>query len=222
MAAKPLELFSQHVIPACASLAILLALCLFPFAARAQNVDDAATIRNVEAYLNGITTLQAHFAQMNSDASVYSGTFWLWRPGRLRFQYDAPNKDYIVADGLLVHYWDDGVKNYSNAPIGSTLADFLLRKKIVLSGDLKVTSVRRPAAGKLVVTLVEKDNPEAGDLRLLFAENPMQLEKWRVTDATGQITEVTLTHIQTGIKLDPTLFRFKPPKGYDQEWKNRT
>ncbi len=54
------------------------------------------------------------------------------------------NKDYIVADGLLMHYRDDAIKNYSNAPIGSTLADFFLAKKIKMSGDLKVTSVKYP------------------------------------------------------------------------------
>lgn len=203
---------------------ILIALfALSTLSAQAQDIPQTqypALIQKTEAYLNGITTLQARFAQTNSDATVDTGLFSMWRPGRLRFQYDAPKKDYIVADGLLVHYWDDTSKDYSNAPIGSTLADFLLRKKIKLSGDIKVTSIRRPAENKLVITVAQKDNPDGGDLRLLFTENPMRLDKWRVTDATGQITEVTLSNVQTGIKLNPTLFRFKPPKGFDQDWQN--
>lgn len=186
-----------------------------------QNVapeEQAALVQKAEAYLNGIKTLQARFAQMNNDGTILAGQFYLQRPGRLRFQYDAPDGDYIVADGLLIHYWDDTAKNYSNAPIGSTLADFLLKKHISLSGELNVTSVRRPGENKLVLTVVQRDNPEAGDLRLLFNENPMQLEKWRITDATGQVTETSLSDVQSGMKLDPTLFRFKPPKGYDKNW----
>ena len=71
------------------------------------------------------------------------------------------------------------------------------------------------------VLFKQKKNEEAGDLRLLFTESPMQLQKWRVTDGAGQITEVTLTNIETGVKLDPRTFRFMPPKGYDADWKNR-
>lgn len=181
-----------------------------------------ATVQKVETYLNGITTMQAHFAQANIDGSVHGGTFYLKRPGRLRFQYDAPKGDYIVADGLLIHYWDNDSKDYSNAPIGSTLADFLLRKNIKLTGELKVTDIMRPTDNKLVLTLVQVENPDAGDLKLMFRENPLQLQKWRVSEANGQMTEVTLTDIQTSLRVDPKLFVFKPPKGYDQDWQGRT
>lgn len=202
----------------------LLFFALLPVVVPAQELSTAektTAIAQVESYFNKVTTVRAHFVQANQDGTIQGGIFTWWRPGRLRFQYDPPNGDYIVADGLLLHYWDDGVKNYSNAPIGTTLADFLLRKKIKLSGDLKVVSISRPAKNNLLVTLIQRANAEAGDLRLLFAEKPMQLLKWRVTDGAGQVTEVTLTDIETGIRLNPNLFRFKPPKGYDADWKNR-
>jgi outer membrane lipoprotein-sorting protein len=192
--------------------------------ASAQEITGALrtqTITSIENYFNAVTTVRARFAQANQDGTVLNGQFSWWRPGRLRFQYDAPSGDYIVADGLLVHYWDNGIKNYSNAPISTTLADFFLRKKIKLSGDVKLVSLRRPSKNRLVVTLVQKDAPEAGDLRLMFQEKPLQIVKWRVTDGAGQVTETTLTNIETGIKLDPRLFLFKPPKGYDTEWQNR-
>ncbi|MDB5477808.1 MAG: cell envelope biosis protein LolA [Alphaproteobacteria bacterium] len=191
--------------------------------ARAQEfapAEQKMMLEKIQAYLNNITTMKAHFSQGNQDGTVDSGTFYLRRPGRLRFEYDAPKSDYIVADGLLVHYWDNGVKNYSNAPIGSTPADFLLRKKIKLSGDLEVAALRRPEKNTLVLTLVESKNPQAGDVRLMFSENPLQLQKWRVADGTGNVTEVSLSTIQTGIQLPATLFIFKPPKGFDTDWEN--
>lgn len=204
---------------------VLIGLFFFapPNCANAQTItagEQEVLVKNIETYLNNITTMESRFTQLNSDGTIDSGKFYLWRPGRLRFEYDAPKSDYIVADGLLIHYWDNGIKNYSNATIGSTLADFLLRKKISLSGDAKVTSLRRPQAGKLVLTMVQKDNPEGGDVRLLLNESPMQLTKWRVTDGVGNITETELLNPQNGMKLNASLFRFKPPKGYDAEWKN--
>jgi len=215
MDAKPRNVFS--------ALAVTAILTLASFGAYAQaattEITDAAErkaiVAQAEKYLNSITTMQSRFTQANQDGSIDSGVFYLSRPGRLRFQYDPPKKDYIVADGLFVHFWDDSMKNGSDAPIGATLADFLLKKRISLSGDLKVTGVRRPQPGTLVLTLIQTKNPEAGDLRLLFDEAPMQLVKWRVTDGTGNITEVTLSNTQAGVKLDPRLFVYKPPKGYE-------
>ncbi len=192
-----------------------------PSDAITDRAEQAALTRQAEIYLNSITTMRARFEQANQDGSVDTGVFYLNRPGRLRFQYDAPKKDYIVADGLFVHFWDDSMKDHSNAPIGATLADFLLKKNISLKGDLEVTGIRRPQPETLVITLVQTKNREAGDLRLMFNEAPMELQKWRVTDGSGNITEVTLKDAQTGIKLDARQFIFKAPKGYETDFNNR-
>jgi outer membrane lipoprotein-sorting protein len=199
--------------------AAFFALMLFAASpAHALTAQDMELIKRIETYFNTMQTIQAHFTQANNDGTIVDGTFYLKRPGRLRFEYSAPVKDYIVADGLLMHYWDDELKNYSNTPIGSTLADFFLRKKIKLSGDVKVTEVRYPEENLAVVTLIQKDNPDAGDLRLLFNTEPLQFLKWRVTSADGAITEITLDDVQKNVKLDPRLFVFKPPKGFDKGW----
>ncbi len=200
--------------------AAFFALMLFfaPAPAYALSSADAELVTRIENYFNALSTLKAKFTQANNDGTVTDGNFYLRRPGRLRFEYSDPVKDYIVADGLLMHYWDDTLKNYSNAPIGSTLADFFLSKKVRLSGDVRVIDIRYPEENLAVVTLVRKDNPEAGDLRLLFNTQPLQFLKWRVTTADGAITEVTLDEVQRNVTLDPRLFVFKPPKGYDKGW----
>jgi outer membrane lipoprotein-sorting protein len=173
-----------------------------------------ATIARVETYLNGLNTAQAKFAQMGGDGIIQTGTFYLQRPGRLRFTYDTPNGDYIVADGLMVNYWDNDSKQASNAPIGSTLADFWLRPKISLTKDLVVKQIRRLPQQRLELTLIQKAEPHNGQLVLLLRDKPLQLEKWRIFDATGGTTEVTLSQMRVGQKLDARLFIFKAPKGF--------
>lgn len=179
------------------------------------------TLQKAESYLNSITTMQAEFIQTHSDGSRFNGQFYLNRPGRLRFEYAPPNGDYIVADGLLVHYWDNEVKNYSNAPIGSTLADFLLRKKIKLSGDLTVKDVKSVPDNRLLITLSQTADPQAGELSLLFDRDPMRLRRWRVIDGTNAMTEVSLYNVQTSIRIDPRKFVFKTPKGFENEMDKR-
>jgi outer membrane lipoprotein-sorting protein len=172
------------------------------------------TVTRVENYLNSLSTVQAKFAQMGGDSIIQTGTFYLQRPGRLRFAYDAPNGDYIVADGLMVNYWDNDSKQASTAPIGSTLADFLLRPKISLTQDLVVKQIRRLPQKRLELTLIQKAEPHSGRLVLLLRDQPLQLEKWRILDATGSTTEVTLSQMRVGQRLDARLFIFKAPKGY--------
>src|SRR6188472_23156 len=65
-----------------------------------------AGVPEVERYFNSIRTLQARFVQSNPNGSVVQGTLYLRRPGRMRFEYDAPSQLKIVADGSQVTLWD--------------------------------------------------------------------------------------------------------------------
>ncbi len=163
-----------------------------------------------EKYLRSITTLQARFVQTANDGQELTGTFYLNRPGRLRFEYDPPVKDFIVADGLFVYYYDSKMKQQSSMPVSQSLADFFLRKDLRLSGDITVSDIKR-AGGMLHMTLSQTSDPEAGALVLGFSETPFRLKKWRVVDAQGLITEIDLFETQTGIALDKDLFRYYDP-----------
>jgi outer membrane lipoprotein-sorting protein len=169
-------------------------------------------VRNAEMWLQSLNTAKARFLLTAADGTQQIGTFYLSRPGRLRFEYDPPVRDFVVADGLLIYFYDAQLGEQSNAPISQTMADFLLRKDIRFSGDVAIERVAR-GGGLLQISLVQKTDPGAGSLTLGFSENPMQLKKWRVVDAQGQTVEVELFQLQAGIRLDPGLFVYHDPKG---------
>ncbi|WP_085092134.1 LolA family protein [Azospirillum oryzae] len=175
------------------------------------SAQDQAVVAKVEEYLNGITTLQSKFLQVAPNGRQATGTFYLWRPGRMRLEYDRPLKDFIVADGTFVFYWDGEMRQQSSAPIGSTLADFILRKNIRLSGDVTVTEVFQ-APGVIEVSLLESKDPGKGTLTLVFEDHPFQLRKWRVLDAQGMTTEVALLNPRTDVTFDREMFYFKEPQ----------
>ncbi|MBP2297562.1 LolA family protein [Azospirillum picis] len=177
----------------------------------ALSAQDQATIAKVEEYMNGITTMQSKFLQVAPNGRQATGTFYLSRPGRMRLEYDRPLKDFIVADGSFIFYWDGEMRQQSSAPIGSTLADFILRKTIRLSGDVIVTDVFS-APGVIEVSLVETKDPGKGTLTLVFEDRPFQLRKWRVLDAQGLTTEVALLNPRTDVAFDRDLFYFKEPQ----------
>lgn len=170
-----------------------------------------ADIKKAQDYLNNLKEARARFVQTAPDGTQFVGTFYLDRPGRLRFEYDPPIEDFIVADGTLIYFYDSQLQEQSNAPIGSTLADFLLRDKIELGGELAVNNVKR-GGDFLQVEVSEAADPEAGSLTLGFKEDPFALKKWRVVDAQGAITEVELFYLRTDVTHPSGLFAYIDPK----------
>jgi len=177
---------------------------------RALSAADRADVARVEQYLNSIKTLQSKFIQTGHDGRQATGSFLLSRPGKMRLTYDPPFKDFIVADGLFIFYWDGEMRQQSSAPIGSSLADVILRKDLKLGGDVTARKVSRFPGG-LEVTLAEAKDAGKGDITLIFQDKPLALLRWRVVDAAGLTTEVGLINAQFGAKIDPDQFVFREP-----------
>ncbi len=188
-------------------LVLLTLLSTAPLLAHAADED----VQRAENYLRSLTTVKADFIQRADNGGQLSGTFYLNRPGKLRFEYNEVN-DFIVADGIFIYFYDSELQEQSNAPIGQTLADFLLRKDLSLTEDLKVIKVEHKNNYQ-VLTLSEKDDEGSGAVKLFFTESPYTLQKWHVIDAAGLTTEISLTNMQRDIKLSSSLFAYIAPKG---------
>ena len=203
----------------------LLITAALPVFAQAQTqepttaVSDAqASVAAVQAYLQNLQTLRAKFVQTAPDGTQTSGDFQLKRPGRMRFDYAAPVTDFIVADGRFIYYYDGQMKETANAPISHSLADFFLREKISLAGDIKVTDVRTEN-GLLMVTLVQAKDAGAGSLTIGLTQAPrMQLKNWLIRDPQGGVTQVELFDIAEGISLNSDTFHYYDPKRRDRSY----
>ncbi|MEI6985092.1 MAG: outer membrane lipoprotein carrier protein LolA [Rhodospirillaceae bacterium] len=171
---------------------------------------ELADIERVEHALNQIKTLQAKFLQVADNGRHSAGTFSMWRPGRMRLNYDPPIKDYIVADGWFIFFWDGELQQQSSQPIDASLADFFLRETIKLSGDVTVTRFSHQF-GVIEVAIVQTTDAGQGELTMVFEDKPLQLRAWRVLDAQGLTTTVTLSDVRTGMKFSDDLFLFRDP-----------
>jgi outer membrane lipoprotein-sorting protein len=193
---------------------------LAPFAARAQGApqstpQDAADLARIEAYLNGIHTLQAHFLQIAPDGAMSEGTAWLDRPGRMRFQYDPPAPFLLVAAHGNLVFEDRSIQQVSNIPLTLTPLGILLADHVSLNGDVRVMAFQR-LPGQLQVTLARGRSPQDGSLTLLFTDSPLALRQWTVLDAQRRQTRVTLYNVEQGVSIDPKLFEFVDPRNFQQ------
>lgn len=193
------------------AIAAIIAFAPAQLQAEPSKADHKSDIKKVEKYLQKLETARARFVQTTHDGTQLVGTFYLHRPGKLRFEYDQPIEDFVVADGLFIYFYDAELGEQTNAPIGQTLADFFLRKDLELEGDINVAEIKR-GGGFLQVKLTQSADPDAGSLTLGFKEEPFELNKWRVVDGQGLITEIELFYFKEDIKHAADLFVYKDPK----------
>lgn len=177
---------------------------------------DRADIARVEAYLNGLTTIRARFVQTAHNGAVAEGTAWIWRPGRMRFEYEPPEPLLLVADAGQFMMYDREMRQPTTVPVGTTPLGVLLRPTIRLSGDVTVTRVERER-GLLGVSLYRTGEPSEGQITLIFNADPMQLRQWVVVDAQGRATRVVLSRIETGLRFEARLFQFNDPRFFESE-----
>ncbi len=178
--------------------------------AHTLTAQDKQDLARIETYLNNLKTVSADFLQIDDAGGMMRGQIAISRPGKMRVTYDPPSKDFIIADGSMVHIWDSEMETQTNVPQDSSLAEFILRDPVRLSGDVTVTKIERFPA-KIEVSLVENKDPGQGSLTLVFEDKPLKLRQWKVADAQGRTTGVNLENMSEGAIFPSRTFVFIPP-----------
>ncbi len=171
------------------------------------SASDAPEVRRIEAYLDTMPKLQAHFVQ-SGNFGPGAGTLWLDRPGRLRIDYEGAASRVMVANGGRLTVYDRATHATTTVALSRTPLGMLLTPRIALEGAVSVTKLER-GDGFEQISLVKTANPGQGTLRLLFQAQPLMLESVTVVNANGQV----LTMALSGLRVDPVMTDslFMPP-----------
>ncbi|MDR3524708.1 MAG: outer membrane lipoprotein carrier protein LolA [Acetobacteraceae bacterium] len=183
-------------------------------AAAKLSAQDQTDLTRVEGYLNGMKAITARFLQVAPDGAVSQGNAWLQRPGNMRFEYDKPAPYLMVAGFGSFVFYDSELNQTTSIPLRTTPLSILLAEKVELKGDVTVTNIDRQP-GVLQVTMVRSSSPEDGSLTLVFADQPLALRQWVVTDGQHQETTVSLYDIEPGGPFPARMFEFHDPRLQD-------
>jgi outer membrane lipoprotein-sorting protein len=195
----------------------LLSLALFsaPLAAHAaptalSGAERTQAIASANRALNVTGPLKGRFIQLDSRGKTVTGSFYLQRPGKVRFAYDAPNPLTVVSDGSIVSLEDSALKTVNRAPLKTTPLYLLLKRDVSIERDAKVTSVAKEGDA-ILIGIKDKTGQTNGDLVLTFDGPARELRQWRVTDIAGNVTLTALQTVQAVPTLDQRLFQTKAP-----------
>ncbi len=161
------------------------------------------------AYLQGLSGARGRFVQTDPRGSQSKGSFYLQRPGKARFAYDAPASRLLVSDGRFVAEADTRLKTVNRYPLGQTPLALFLAQDIRLDRGVVVTRVAQLSGG-FALTLQDGRKQTRGSLTLNFSDSPTQLLGWVVTTVQGS-TRIRLTELEPASGLDPKLFQTPYP-----------
>lgn len=191
--------------------ALLLAPAAYAQQATPTVLDGAARTEGLalaNRSLNAVQRLQGRFVQQSPGGARATGTLYLQRPGRLRFQYDPPATLLIVADGSVVSMRDTELRTTERTPIRSTPLNLILGQTIDLERDARVLRVSR-AGPWLMITARDRNGQTDGQITLQFFGPNAELRSWDVIDATGARTRISLSDVTQPASFDRSLFRLE-------------
>lgn len=168
-------------------------------------VDRVLVLQNISNYFNSIRTMQGQFIQIGPNDERSEGTFYLSRPGKVRFRYQPPVRVEVVADGKSLSVEDKSAGTQDLYPLSKTPLKALLANHIDLTSTEIVGDLREE--GDLISVQLSEPTFGDGRLTLIFDKASYELRQWVVTDARGLNTSVALFNVTTGQPIDPRIFR---------------
>jgi outer membrane lipoprotein-sorting protein len=165
-----------------------------------------ALLDRVSAYLSNVQTMVGKFVQVGPDGGRTEGTFYIQKPGRVRFQYNPPSPIDIISDGSSVVVRDRKLATQDLYPLSQTPLRYLLAERIDLLRDTDVVSVS--ADDNFATVVIEQKQLLIGTDRLMimFDAKDLTLKQWTVTDPQGFDTTVAVYNLDSTKKPDPNLF----------------
>jgi len=174
-----------------------------PAFAERESKTDRALVQRIERYINNMTTLAGDFSQAGPGAQKARGRFWISRPGRMRFAYQAGM--VVLADGVWLAVQQKKQSRPERYPLNATPARFLLQSRLNLRRVADVEKIENTRQ-RIALWLRLKDKNLPGKMYLRFRKNPLALTGWTILDAQGEKTKIDLYNVQRGVDLDPRLF----------------
>lgn len=184
------------------SLALATTLAFSALPAMAQQL----SLAQVSQYLNGLQTAQGGFTQINADGTLSTGQIYIKRPGRIRFEYNAPDNSLVMAGGGQVAIFDPKSNNGPDRyPLNQTPLKIILESNVNLGAARMVTGHTSDGT-TTTVTAQDPAHPEYGNIQMVFTANPVELRQWIVTDDVGSQTTVILNDMAAGAAIGDIKF----------------
>ena len=184
----------------------------------------AEVVKKLQARYDATRDFTADFTQTIEAATLgqplkSSGVVFYKRPGRMRWEFTAPDEQPIVADGKTLWVYQPEHRQVLKAPFraafqSATPVSFLFGVG-KLASDFDASLVGGDSADVIRVKLVPKREREIGTLILDVNRTTYDILAAEVTDPLGNVTRLAFSNVKRDVGVDDAKFTFRAPPGTD-------
>jgi len=205
--------------------ALIVAIMCFTSAVAYQaKVSDVA--HATDEHYNHLQTFKADFTEIYQGPGISrteSGTLWLKKPGRMRWEYRQPREKLFLSDSHNAFFYVPGerqarrtaIKNLDDirSPLRYLLGKTKLEKE--LEGLSLAPDLGPLNAGDTVLRGVPKGMKDRISSVVLEITAAHQITRIVIQEVDGTTTEFRFSNMVENVAVQDSLFRFTPPPGVE-------
>jgi outer membrane lipoprotein carrier protein len=182
--------------------------------------------QDIDKHYNHLHSLRAEFIETYRGAGMErteSGTLWLKKPGKMRWEYRSPREKLFLGDGKDTWFYlpgDHQVRKTSmrklddlRSPLGFLLGKTRLEKE--LQGLSLAPDVTPLTPGNVVLRGVPIAMAERVNQVLLEITPEREIARISMEEADGSITEYRFANQKENLEIGEQRFRFTAPEGVE-------
>ena len=194
--------------------------------ASAATTDVHAIAQVVDNHYNHLKSFQAEFTELyrgNGIDRTESGTLWLKKPRKMRWEYRSPREKLFVSDGQDAWFYVPGERQARRqpfkkledmrSPLGFLLGKTRLEKE--LKGLTTALDVKPMQAGNTVLRGTPKGMEDRVTQVLIEVTPESHISRIVLQGADDAVTEYRFTEVKEDLPLADNKFQFKPPPGVE-------
>jgi len=200
---------------------------LFVSFAYAADSPDVHTVADAaDAHYNHLQSLQSEFRETyrgNGTERVESGTLWLKKPGKMRWEYRSPREKLFLSDGKDAWFYVPGDRqvrktpvrklNDLRSPLGFLLGKTKLEKE--LQGLSLARDITPMVAGDTVLRGIPKAMSDRVSQVILEVAPGNWFRRIVVEEVDGSQTEFSFQNPKEDVPIADSQFKFVPPAGVE-------
>jgi outer membrane lipoprotein carrier protein len=210
------------VIASFAAVLVAMAQAAAPAPPAGARLDVKAVVAEVQKRYDGAADFKARFTQTLTSTALArktnsSGVVTFKKPGRMRWDYEKPDKSSYVTDGGVLWLYEPDDKQAFKQDLKSSqlpAALSFLTGKGKLAAEFDITFAPGKPGPDYVLSLSPK-TPQAQVKTIQFVVDPrtFDVRESIITDAQGNVNDLTFADIRVNTRVPEALFHFTPPAG---------
>ncbi|HHY48669.1 MAG TPA: outer membrane lipoprotein carrier protein LolA [Alphaproteobacteria bacterium] len=175
---------------------------------REMTEEERALIGEINAHNSAIKTMVGRFLQIDTQGQRIEGTFFLERPGKIRFRYNPPSREEIISVGRGFYVIDRQEQTQYAYPQDKVPLRQFLESDIDLF-KANITAIEQSAD---YATITLQDDTPAGivTVSLVFDKETKDLRQWTLVDPSGSELTFSLYDVEFGVEIPKSFFYIDP------------